>query len=370
MSQDRVDLRALYEIECNAAGFEHDDAQIELLNELQAVLEAVVARRKHSGSLLSRIKRRLGLLPVRPVSGLYVWGGVGRGKTFLMDLFFTNLPVKNKKRVHFHRFMLDVHHQLHILKSEQDPLVKVAQVVAGTESVLCFDELFVTDITDAMVLAGLFRELLACGVVLIITSNTPIDRLYENGLQRESFMPAIKLLQEHCGSHHMGGNTDYRLRTLMSAATYLCPHDNKVDKQFISLFHQISGESEVSSKGLTILGRLIPVRSSADGICWFEFDALCDGPRSKADYVELSRLFHTLLISNVPILGIDGDDPARRFVELVDELYDRRVNVILSAAASPEELYRGVRLSASFERTESRLREFSSAEYLASPHRP
>ena len=243
MSQGIVDLLALYETECTAAGFERDDAQIELLKDLQVVLQAVVVRKRYSEKLLSRIKRSIGLLPVQSVSGLYVWGGVGRGKTFLMDLFFANLPVENKKRVHFHRFMLDVHHQLHLLKSEQDPLSKVAEVVADSESVLCFDELFVTDITDAMVLAGLFRELLARGVVLIITSNTPIERLYENGLQRESFLPAIKLLQENCGSHHMGGNTDYRLRTLMSAATYVCPHDNSVDNQFTNLLQQIAGES-------------------------------------------------------------------------------------------------------------------------------
>ena len=365
-----VNLHDLYIAECAASGFDQDVAQIALIEELQSVLDALMARQAQSDGILFRIKQTVGLTGDTFVSGLYVWGGVGRGKTLLMDLFFSNLPIEYKKRVHFHRFMLDVHQQLHQLKSQQNPLSKVAERVAEKNSVLCLDELFVADITDAMVLAGLFKELFARGVVLIVTSNTAVKNLYQNGLQRERFLPAIELLQQHCTLHHMGGDIDYRLRTLLSATTYVCPHCEDTDENFTAVFQRLAGDSLVSQNDLTIHGRTIPVRLIADGLCWFDFKGICEGPRSKVDYVELSRLFHTIFLSNIPLLGIEGDDPARRFVELIDELYDRRVNVVISAAQMPEHLYCGKRLSHSFERTVSRLREFSSADYIALSHRP
>ena len=304
------------------------------------------------------------------VRGVYLWGGVGRGKTFLMDLFFRNLPIERKERVHFHRFMLSIHKSLRERKSEDDPLSKIAAEIASRVSVLCFDELFVADITDAMVLARLFTVLLESGVVLVFTSNTEPRNLYRDGLQKERFLPAIDLIERHCDVFNMDGETDYRLRTLRSAKTYLCPHDDEALSTLRTIFERVAGDEPVDDAPLAVLGREIPVRRAAEGVCWFDFESLCEGPRSKADYVELSRFFHTVLISDIPVLGVDGDDPARRFIELIDELYDRRVNVLVSAAAPPESLYRGKRLAHGFRRTASRLREFSSPEYMAKEHRP
>ena len=368
--ENSFNLIELYRAELQALDYQEDPAQIELLQELQRIADGLMALEHASVGLMPRLLRKFQRQAQPVPKGLYLWGGVGRGKTFLVDLLFNHLPVERKKRVHFHRFMLSVHQRLAQLKSTRDPLSVVAAEIASETRLLCFDELFVSDITDAMVLAGLFRALIGGGVVLIITSNTEVSNLYRDGLQRERFVPAIKLLQQHCVVHQMGGNTDYRLRTLEQAETYITPHAGDTDKVLEKLFRKLAGEEEISVEPLDILGREIAVRLVSEGLAWFDFHALCGGPRSKADYAELSRYYHTLILSEIPILGVENEDPARRFVELVDELYDRQVNVIISAAALPDDLYQGNRLAHGFLRTASRLQEFTSPQYMALPHRP
>ncbi len=364
-------MEAAYRREIGQLGYQPDPAQLAVVEEFQRLADELATRGpRRRGGVLSRLAGWLSADPGPSVRGLYLWGGVGRGKTFLMDLFFRLAPVAARRRVHFHRFMLEVHRALHRRKSEPDPVDRVAAGLAAELELLCFDELFVGDITDAMVLGRLFEGLISRGVVLVFTSNTEIAELYRDGLQRERFQPAIELLQLHCVAVPMGGDTDYRLRTLVSSATYLVPHDGQAERRLAAMFDRLCGDEPVSSAPIEVLGRDIPVRRAAEGVCWFDFAALCEGPRSKADYAELSRFYHTVLIGDVPVLGVEGQDPARRFIELVDELYDRRVNVVMSAAAAPESLYAGTRLAAPFERTASRLREFSSADYMATPHRP
>ncbi len=363
-------MLAAYRREIEVLGYRADPAQLAVVAEFQRLADALAAPgAPGTGGVWGRLKSWIAE-PPPPPRGIYLWGGVGRGKTFLMDLFFRLAPVTRKRRVHFHRFMLEVHRGLHALKSKPDPVDRVAADLADAAELLCFDELFVEDITDAMVLGRLFRGLLQRGVVLVFTSNARIDELYRDGLQRERFLPAIDLLQRHCVTVSLDGDTDYRLRALESANTYLVPHDAEAERRLAELFDRVAGDEAVSTAPIEVLGREIPVRRAAEGVCWFEFSALCEGPRSKADFAELSRFFHTVLIGDVPVLGVESQDPARRFIELVDELYDRRVNVVLSAAAAPEALYAGRRLAAAFERTASRLREFTSPRYMATQHRP
>ncbi|KAA3623552.1 MAG: AFG1 family ATPase [Proteobacteria bacterium] len=372
MSGSVVDIRREYQAELAALGYREDAAQLACLDRVQRLVDEVAARqRAREGSgLFARFARRLKGTGSSATRGLYLWGGVGRGKTFLMDLLFRAIPGERKKRVHFHRFMLSIHRNLHQRKSAQDPLALVARDIAAGLDVLCFDELFVADITDAMVLARLFHLLVDDGVALVFTSNTEPKNLYLDGLQRERFVPAIRLLERHCEIVNMDGGVDYRLRTLQSAETYLTPHDAEADRLLGETFDRLARDEPVADDSIRVLGRDIPVRRVSEGVCWFEFRDICEGPRSKADYAELSRFFHTLLISDIPLLGVKGDDPARRFVELIDELYDRRVNVLVSAAALPDSLYQGDRLAHGFQRTASRLREFASPEYMALEHRP
>jgi cell division protein ZapE len=370
MTDSGIDLGAAYEAELGHLGYQADDSQIRCIEHLQRLTDELVYREARREDFSNRLRRWLKRPPPAGIQGLYLWGGVGRGKTFLMDLFFRSLPVAGKERVHFHRFMLSIHRDLHASKHVDDPLAQVARRISSRVSVLCFDELFVADITDAMVLARLFTMLVEHGVVLVITSNTEPRNLYRNGLQRERFLPAIDLIESHCQVINMDGGTDYRLQTLTSSEVYLCPHNEDAIRTLERTFRRLVGDGAVNEAPLPVLGRDIPVRMAGEGVCWFDFHDLCEGPRSKADYAEVSRFFHTVLISDIPMLGMDGDDPARRFIELIDELYDRRVNVLVSAAALPEALYRGKRLAHGFNRTASRLREFADPRYMAAEHRP
>jgi len=364
------DLIGLFKRELEQHGHTADAAQLVFVAALQRLAEDLAGRRRTESSLINRLGRGIGLLGRKPVQGVYAWGGVGRGKTFVMDFFFQHAPVERRQRVHFHRFMLSVHQQLHQLKSRENPLDEVARSIAGEAELLCFDELHVDDITDAMVLAGLFGALLQNGVALVFTSNCDVEDLYRDGLQRERFRPAIQLLKQHCEILNIDGGVDYRLRTLAAADSYVCPHGPDTDAELAALFNQLVGDLAANTAPLTVLGREIPLLMECEGVCWFSFAQLCEGFRSKADYVELSRFFHTIIISDIPLLGVDGNDPARRFIELVDELYDRQVNVIVSAAEWPDALYQGERLKSSFLRTASRLQEFADPAYMAKPHRP
>jgi cell division protein ZapE len=349
--------------------YQRDDSQEVALRLLQKLFDEISASvdQPRSG-FLTRLIGKKGNPPL--VRGLYFWGGVGRGKTFLMDLFYEELPIKQKKRLHFHRFMRQVHQKLNDFQGESNPLKKVAASFAGQARVICFDEFFVSDITDAMLLAGLLDEMFKLGVTLVATSNVEPDHLYENGLQRRKFLPAIELLNTHTLVHNMDGGLDYRLRALESAEIYHFPLDDAAETGLQAAFHSISPDEGRAAVVLPIEGRDIATRRCGDGVAWFEFAALCDGPRSQNDYIELARLFQTVLIGNVPRFGEQKEDQARRFISLVDEFYDRSVKLILSAESPILDLYHGRRLAFEFQRTESRLQEMQSKEYLSRQHKP
>ncbi len=308
--------------------------------------------------------------PTPPPRGLYLWGGVGRGKTYLMDCFYECLPGSDKRRVHFHRFMEDVHDRLRSLGQAEDPLISVGQDLAAQAKVLCFDEFFVSDIADAMILARLLETLFDNGVTLVATSNVAPSDLYRDGLQRAKFLPAIALLEQQTEIINVDGGVDYRLRILQHAEIYHCPLDEAAEHSLRRSFEELAPGQWKRGATIQVNHRSLTGKALADGVGWFEFAELCEKPRGPADYIELARRFNTVLISNVPQLKDGQNDPARRFIHLIDELYDRSVNVILSAAAPVDDLYLGERLAFEFRRTRSRLVEMQSEQYLARPHQP
>ncbi len=306
---------------------------------------------------------------IEPQRGLYLWGGVGRGKTLLMDRFYEALPFEDRERRHFHRFMHDVHAELRRLQSRTHPLEAVAHRLARRARVLCFDELHVADIADAMILGTLFDALFRRGVTLVATSNLPPQQLYRDGLQRQRFLPAIAAIERHTEVLHLDHGVDYRLRQLKKASTYKVATGQEAKAWLEQTFTALAGEPGATGV-ITVEQRRIPCVRQADGVAWFDFKALCEGPRSQSDYIELARCYHTLLLAGVPVLDETAENAARRFIALVDELYDRNVNLILSAAAPPQDLYRGKKLPFEFQRTLSRLTEMQSTEYLGREHKP
>lgn len=347
-----------------AGRWQQDPAQLAALRELDRIHGALLAPAK--AGLFDRLRRRA----PSPPRGLYLWGGVGRGKTFVVDLFYEQLPIAAKRRVHFHRFMGEVHDHLRRLPDREDPLAEVAEALAREIRLLCLDEFFVVDIGDAMILGRLLQHLIGRGVCLVTTSNTVPDNLYRDGLQRERFLPAIALLNAHCVVHEMASVTDYRLRNLRQGRTWLVPDDAAADAELHALFERLTIEAEPGDCRCEINGRVIQCRRRAEGVVWFDFEALCEGPRAVADYIELARDFHTVLLSGLPQLGVQRENAARRFVHLVDEFYDRAVNLVVSAAAPIGEIYVGERLHHEYERTTSRLIEMQSEDYLGRAHRP
>jgi cell division protein ZapE len=305
---------------------------------------------------------------VPAIRGLYVWGGVGRGKTFLMDLFFETLAVEQKHRAHFHRIMKDVHDRLRALGDIEDPLAAVARDMAAGARVLCFDEFFVSDIGDAMILGRLLQGLFDQGVTLVATSNTRPDELYRDGLQRQRFLPAIDALNRYTRVVELTGDKDYRLELLQQAGTYFTPDDERARARLREFFNESASSRVEEHHELEVNGRALEARRCAKGIAWFDFRALCDGPRSQADYIEIARWYPTIILSGVPELDEYHENQARRFIALVDEFYDRRVKLVVSAARPPDALYSGNRLRFEFERTVSRLIEMQSLEYLHLPH--
>lgn len=351
-------------LEGAAAGrWQQDAAQLDALRELERIHRALLAPARPG--LLDRLRGRR----PAPPRGLYLWGGVGRGKTFVVDLFFEHLPIRGKRRVHFHRFMTEVHERLRALPGRSDPLADVAADLAGQIRLLCLDEFFVVDIGDAMILGRLLQHLIARGVCLVTTSNTVPDQLYRDGLQRERFLPAIALLNAHCVVHAMASSTDYRLRSLRQGRTWLVPDDAAAQAELEALYTRLTVEAEPGGQTIEVNGRLIPCRRQAEGVAWFDFAALCEGPRAVADYIELARDFHTVILSGLPRLDASQDNAARRFVHLVDEFYDRAVNLVAAAAAPISEIYAGERLRHEYERTVSRLIEMQSEDYLGREHR-
>lgn len=345
-----------------------DPAQHPALRELDRIHAALREPRRRG--LLD------GLLGRKPQAalGLYLWGGVGRGKTFLIDLFFDSLPVAGddaigKRRTHFHRFMREVHAQLHAHAGESDPLASIAREWGQQLRVLVLDEFFVNDIGDAMLLGRLLERLFAEGVVLVTTSNTEPRNLYKDGLQRASFVPAIAQLERYCRVLHLDSAHDYRLRALTRSPVYRAPLDAASDTWLGERWHELTATCPREDGPLVIDGRQIPVRALAEGHAWFDFAALCEGPRAASDYIEIATECHTVLVGGIPLFDGSNDDPARRFVHLIDELYDRHVNLVCTAAVVPTALYAGNKLAHAFERTASRLIEMQSAEYLALEHR-
>jgi cell division protein ZapE len=335
------------------------------LDELRARLK------EQSRSIKARVRAQLHWLPAAdtPLRGLYLWGGVGRGKTMLMDMFFESLRGSYAERTHFYRFMRQIHAQLRRIK-RAEPLDAVAEKLAARLRVICLDEFFVADIGDAMILGGLIEGLFRRGVTLIATSNVPPQELYKHGLQRQRFVPAIKLLQSHMDVLHLDGGIDYRLRQLEQAPTYLDSILPGTAAQLAARFAALAGASAQGPSVLSVEHRHLAALASGAGMVWFEFGELCDGPRSQNDYIELARLYHTIFISNIPVFMRSNENAARRFISAIDEFYDRNVNIVVSAAAAPGALYQGERLHMEFQRAASRLIEMQTQQYLAGCHRP
>jgi len=364
----------------NAGELTPDDGQAQAVAALDDLYQRYQTRATESAraaadvgnaGLFSRLRRRFSEPePVPVLQGLYMWGGVGRGKTFLMDLFVDSLPEGVALRMHFHRFMREVHRGLNANSGSTNPLLLVADEFASQGSILCFDEFFVSDIGDAMILAELLAALFDRGVALVATSNVEPRNLYENGLQRRRFLPAIDLLHKHVDILNVDGGIDHRLRVLEQAEIYHTPLDAAAEEGLAASFARIAGTERIAAKVvLSIEGRDMQTRSCAEGVVWFDFTELCDGPRSQNDYIELARLFHSVVVSDVPCFTAQIEDQARRFISLVDEFYDRGVKLILSAQEPVTSLYQGARLTFEFERTQSRLLEMRSHDYLAREHR-
>jgi cell division protein ZapE len=409
MSGARADhvVLAAYDRQLRERGFRKDPAQLAAVAALEDLRARLIASGSGVPSAAARLLSKLGITrPVPAERGLYLWGGVGRGKTWLMDLFFQSLPFPDKRRRHFHRFMYDVHARLQRLGARQAPLEEVAANLAAQARLICFDELFVTDIADAMILGTLFQSLFRRGITLVATSNVPPRDLYKEGLQRARFIPAIELLERHTRVLAVEGDMDYRLRQLTQAGTYLQSDAPDTPRRLEALFAELAdgdaydggaqpeaaptadlpdrsalspgvragvdGDGERAghpAATIEIEGREIPVVREGANAIWFQFQQLCEGPRSQNDYIEIARDYQSVILANVPRFDSQRDDAARRFIALVDELYDHNVNLIVSAAAPPIELYRGERLAFEFQRTSSRLIEMQTQEYLAREHR-
>ncbi|KAA8999247.1 AFG1 family ATPase [Affinibrenneria salicis] len=363
---------ALYQQALSAGEYQPDDVQRQTVMRLDSIWQALVNRpapRAPSGAL-PKLRAWLGGQTRRPapVQGLYMWGGVGRGKTWLMDLFFHSLPGERKLRLHFHRFMLRVHQELNQLQGLENPLEKIADGFSAETDVLCFDEFFVSDITDAMLLAELLRALFARGITLVATSNIPPDELYRNGLQRARFLPAIELIKQHCAVCNVDAGIDYRLRTLTQAHLYLTPCDAQTQAAMGQIFARLTGQAEVAPSVLEINHRPMPVLATYDGVLAIDFHTLCVEARSQNDYIALSRLYHSVLLHNVTVMGGADENTARRFLALIDEFYERHVRLVISAAAPMAGIYQGERLAFEYQRCLSRLQEMQSEEYLRLPH--
>jgi cell division protein ZapE len=394
-----MSVAARYQAALAASGHTPDAAQLRAVARLDALLQQLQAAAEEAHAATSWWQSTFTSLGIGKRSqsgttpGLYLHGGVGRGKTFLMDLFHGALPPVRARRVHFNRFMQEVHARLRALSETPEPLQQIAADLAREAQVLCFDELHVNDIADAMLLGGLFSALVDAGTTLVFTSNVPPAGLYRDGLQRARFLPAIALLERHCEVLAVDGGQDYRLRELERAPLYLDSASPNTPAALAARFALLSGTrggaSEVDRDGSNVLersieramdcaaectvelvGRSVACVREAGDVIWFTFAALCEGPRGQADYIELARDYGTVLLQDVPILPAEQDNAARRLVSLVDEFYDRGVKLVVSAAAPPTALYTGERLAFEFQRTASRLIEMQSHDYLARPHQP
>lgn len=365
-----------YQLALNEGTHQPDDVQREAVNRLDTIYQELTAKPaegEQSGGLKAALGRLLGKKEPQthaPVRGLYMWGGVGRGKTWLMDLFYLSLPGTRKQRLHFHRFMLRVHEELTALQGKSDPLEIVADRFKAETDVLCFDEFFVSDITDAMLLGGLMKALFARGITLVATSNIPPDELYRNGLQRARFLLAIDAIKQHCDIMNVDAGVDYRLRTLTQAHLWLSPLNDETTQQMDKLWLALAGAKRAHAPELEINHRPLQTLGVENQTLAVSFATLCVDARSQHDYIALSRLFHTVMLLNVPVMTPLMESEARRFIALVDEFYERHVKLVVSAEVPLYEVYKGERLKFEFQRCLSRLQEMQSEEYLKLQHMP
>lgn len=356
-------VHTLYQQELQTRGYASDPAQLAAVVSLERCANEWAAFEKQRSSFFKKFTKR----PAIP-KGVYMYGGVGRGKSFLMDCFYNAVPVARKTRLHFHEFMREVHRQLRELQGTVNPLDELGKRMAQRYQLICFDEFHVADITDAMILHRLLAALFDNGVGLISTSNFHPDELYPNGLHRDRILPAIELLKNNLEVINVDNGADYRRRTLEQVLLYHTPLGPQAQAAMTDAFNRLA-ETHDEEPVLNIEARQIAAYRKAGGVVWFEFDSLCGGPRSQNDYLEIASQFHTVLLSGVPYMPIRLASQARRFTWLVDVLYDRRVKFIMSAQVAPESLYTEGPLVHEFARTVSRLHEMQSSEFLALAHR-
>ncbi len=358
-----MNVREWYDDALARRSFQADAAQRAAVERLQQLYDDFVAfRKRRSNAVMKALSR------TPPPKGVYLWGGVGRGKSFLMDSFYSVVDVRRKTRIHFHEFMRGVHRELDELKGMSDPLDEVARRIAKKYRLVCFDEFHVSDIADAMILHRLLSALFDLGVVFVMTSNYRPDALYPDGLHRDRILPAIALLEEKLDVLNVDGGVDYRTRTLERTRTYLTPLGAATDKELRKTFEALAEVGDEDAR-LDIETRALRALRRAGGVVWFDFATLCGGPRSQNDYLELANRFHTLIVSGVPRMSASLSSEARRFTWLVDVCYDRRVKLILSAEVAPGQLYTSGALANEFQRTVSRIEEMQSVDYLRSERR-
>ena len=362
----------------DAGDYQPDAVQRQTVEALTVIQQALIERERstpvaESRGLRGRLQSLLGkpaAKPQEPVQGLYMWGGVGRGKTWLMDLFFHSIPSERKLRLHFHRFMLRVQEELVALQGQENPLEIIADGFKKEADVLCFDEFFVSDITDAMLLGTLLQALFARGITLVSTSNIPPDNLYHNGLQRARFLPAIDLIKRYCTVMNVDAGIDYRLRTLTQAGLYFTPMTTETRQRMDEMFAKLAGSVGEINPVLEINHRPLPALCSSGGVLAVEFAVLCEEARSQLDYIALSRRYHTVFLHHVKKMDTLNENTARRFLALVDEFYERHVKLIISAELSMFEIYQGDHLKFEYQRCLSRLQEMQSEDYLRLEHLP
>lgn len=363
-------LREQYQLQIRKYGYQADPAQSHAVARLDELHSKLINRHQKRSSVLSSLIINLGLGCNPAIKGIYLWGSVGRGKTWLMDLFFESLPITEKFRIHFHQFMQMVNDELELLKGQQNPLKLVARNFSRRFQILCLDEFHVADITHAMLLYGLLEAMFREGIILVATSNREPDELYKNGLQRDRFLPAIELIKKYSEIIAIDGDVDYRLRLLEKSHTWYYPITVDSENQLMQRFSELAPCTANDQEVLYINYRNIQTRGRADDVVWFDFNKLCTTPRASADYLVLARIFSTIIISDIPVMDEFMDDKARRFINLIDALYDRNVKVIASAHSEPAKLYQGSQLAFPFKRTISRLEEIRSHAYLCKPHKP
>ena len=350
-------------------GYHIDDFQAKAVENLDVLYSGLMHSDFGSESLLAGLSKLLrGNTSNNEIKGCYLWGDVGQGKTWLMDLFFDEAPIELKLRFHFHEFMQQIHHLLTEFKQQKDPLKVVAKSLVSKAQLFCLDEFHVSDIADAMLLHGLLDEMYKLSAVFVITSNVAPEDLYKNGLQRGRFLPAIDLIEYHNHILRLDGGTDYRLTTKLSNRNYYCPLTPDTDSLLEERLYSLAVGEVVKDASISINKRPIQVRANAKNIVWFDFDNICGGPRAAVDYIALSSLYSIVIISNIYQMNESHDDLVRRFINLIDAFYDRDVELIISATAWPSELYKGNRFKFEFARTVSRLQDIRSKTTIEAVH--